>query len=100
MPLKNLIDIPQENRYSKNLNLTTAVSIESPDLFRIPSVPCIDRGPDRLQPPVTYKHWKDGEDTGGYKTGDSKLEPLKKTANFARPTSVSADTPMFFKVLL
>ncbi|CAM9310618.1 unnamed protein product, partial [Hapterophycus canaliculatus] len=42
-----LVDVPLEKRESAShkKKLCTAVSIEAPDLFRIHSVPCIDRGP-------------------------------------------------------
>lgn len=91
-----LVDIPLENRerISPLKKLCTAVSAESPDLFRIRGVPCIDRGPDKLRPPVAYEHWND---TGGSLSGAAG-NVVKKTSNFARPSSVSADTPNFFKV--
>lgn len=99
-----LVDIPLESRdrYSATKKLITAVSIESPDLFRIHGVPCIDRGPDKLRPPAAYEHWRDDgstsvEDIARVATG-AAVQPVKKTANFARPSSVSADTPNFFKV--
>lgn len=80
--------------------LITAVSIEAPDLFRIRGVPCVDRGPDKLRLPVAFEHWRvDGsarrEDF--FATG-AAVQPAKKTSNFARPSSVSEDTPNFFKV--
>lgn len=98
-----LLDVPLETRERSSplKKLCTAVSRESPDLFRIHGVPCIDRGPDKSGPPVAYEHWNDRGSCGGnsvvsrwQKEGDD----IKKTANFARPSSVSADTPNFFKV--
>lgn len=99
-----LVDVPLEDRESANhmKKLCTAVSIEAPDLFRIHGVPCIDRGPDRLRPPVVYEHWNGSRDSSSSKKHDNggggEDCVLKKTANFARPSSVSADTPNFFKV--
>lgn len=99
-----LIDIPLENRerISPMKKLCTAVSRESPDLFRIRGVPCIDRGPDKLRPPIAYEHWNDSSSSSGLDHRASKRQnegdDIKKTANFARPSSVSADTPNFFKV--
>ena len=96
-----LVDIPLENRERSSplKKLCTAVSREAPELFRINGVPCIDRGPDKSGPPVAYEHWNDS----GGASGDNRVsmwqqEGEKKTANFARPSSVSADTPNFFKV--
>lgn len=98
-----LVDIPLENRERSSplKKLCTAVSRESPDLFRIHGVPCIDRGPDKSGPPVAYEHWNDsGCSVGGIGVSrwQQEGEDIKKTANFARPSSVSADTPDFFKV--
>lgn len=93
-----LVEIPLENldRISPLKKLCTAVSAESPDLFRIRGVPCIDRGPDKLRPPIPYEHWNgSGGTSSGAAIGDNVV---KRTANFARPSSVSADTPNFFKV--
>lgn len=105
MPIPQLIDVPLESKAdstsgSKTKKLITAVSIEAPDLFRIRGVPCVDRGPDRLRLPVAFEHWRvDGsarrEDF--FATG-AAVQPAKKTSNFARPSSVSEDTPNFFKV--
>lgn len=96
-----LIDIPVESRdrISLSKKLNTAVSIESPDLFRIHGVPCIDRGADRLSPPVPYEHWRnDGRIGDVNRAAGAMVQPVKRSANFARPSSVSADTPNFFKV--
>lgn len=94
-----LVDVPLENRerFSPLKKLCTAVSVESPDLFRIHGVPCIDRGPDKLRPPAAYEHWND-TGNGGRSRSRGEGGMAKKTANFARPSSVSADTPNFFKV--
>lgn len=94
-----LVDLPLENRdrTSPSKKLNTAISIESPDLFRIHGVPCIDRGPDRLRPPVPFEHWKSLGRAGG-DFAAALVEPVKRSANFARPSSVSADAPNMFKV--
>ena len=93
----NLVDIPLENRdrSSPLKKLCTAVSLESPDLFRIRGVPCIDRGSDKSRPPVAYEHWNG---SGGFYERGGEGDGIKETVNFARPSSVSADTPNFFKV--
>lgn len=95
-----LVDVPVENRESTNhmKKLCTAVSIEAPDLFRIHGVPCIDRGPDRLRPPAVHEHWNCSRNSCSRDNEERGLNVPKKTANFARPSSVSADTPNFFKV--
>lgn len=97
-----LVDIPLENRERSSplKKLCTAVSRESPDLFRIHGVPCIDRGPDKSGPPVAYEHWNDSGNGGGIGVSrwQQEGEDIKKTANYARPSSVSADTPNLFKV--
>lgn len=105
MPIPQLIEVPLESKGDSTggpttKKLITAVSIEAPDLFRIRGVPCVDRGPDNLRLPVVFEHWKaDGsvrrEDF--FATG-AAVQPAKKTSNFARPSSVSEDTPNFFKV--
>ncbi|CAM9735067.1 unnamed protein product, partial [Ectocarpus fasciculatus] len=59
---------------------------------------CIDRGPDKLRPPVAYEHWNDTGNGEGRNRSRGEDGIVKKTANFARPSSVSADTPNFFKV--
>lgn len=96
-----LVDIPLENRERSSplKKLCTAVSRESPDLFRIHGVPCIDRGPDKSGPPVAYEHWNDSGRGGiAVSKWQQEGEDIKKTPNYARPSSVSADTPNFFKV--
>lgn len=104
--IPQLIEVPLESKGDSTgggpttKKLITAVSIEAPDLFRIRGVPCVDRGPDRLSLPVAFEHWRvDGsarrEDF--FATG-AAVQPAKKTSNFARPSSVSEDTPNFFKV--
>lgn len=98
-----LVDIPLENRERSSplKKLCTAVSRESPDLFRIHGVPCIDRGPDKSGPPVAYEHWNDSSSSrggGSVSRWQKEGDDIKKTANFARPSSVSAETPNFFKV--
>lgn len=88
-----------ENRESAShakKKLCTAVSVEAPDVFRILGVPCIDRGPDKMRPPVVYEHWKASNKSDEPEERGNHVQ--KKTANFARPSSVSADTPNFFKV--
>lgn len=100
MSVPLLVDIPLENRERSSplKKLCTAVSRESPDLFRIHGVPCIDRGPDESGPPVAYEHWNDNSGRSGLSKWQKKGDDIKKTPNFARPSSVSADTPNFFKV--
>lgn len=102
---EGLADIPLENRDGINplKKLSTAISIESPDLFRIRGVPCIDRGPDGSNPPVPCGHWKQAGTGSSSSSNDDRAirrspEHVKRTANFARPSSVSADTPNMFKV--
>ena len=51
---------------------------------------------DRLSFVSTGK--KGGESAGGYRVRGVTLKPQKQAANFARPSSVSADMPSFFKV--
>ncbi len=95
----NLVDIPLENRErtSPLKKLCTAVSLESPDIFRIRGVPCIDRGPDKSRPPIAYEHWNGHGSLRAMEPG-GEGDGIKETANFARPSSVSADAPNFFKV--
>lgn len=95
-----LLEVPLEDcaRVSPFKRLTTAVSIESPDLFRISGVPCIDRGPDRSRPPLPFEHWAGGSGCYSSSANDAVAERLKRSANFARPSSVSADAPNTFKV--
>lgn len=99
-----LIDVPLENRdrISSSKKLNTAVSVESPDLFRICGVPCIDRGIDKLKPPVAYEHWRKAvvskEVDAAAVAGDDAVRHATMAPNFGRPSSVSADTPNFFKV--
>lgn len=96
---QGLVHFPLEDRDrgSPLKKLNTAVSIESPELFRIRGVPCIDRGSDGSRPPMPCQHWKqeEGADDARVYAAESMV---KKTANFARPSSVSADTPNIFKV--
>lgn len=104
MRIPQLIDVPLESKGDSaggpmSKKLITAVSIEAPDLFRIRGVPCVDRGPDRLRLPVAFEHWKvDGSAREDFFATGAAVQPAKKTSNFARPSSVSEDTPNFFKV--
>lgn len=95
---QGLVNFPMENRekMSPQKKLCTAISMESPDLFRIRGVPCIDRGPDGSRPPAPCEHWKQGGKV--QREFNRGAESVKRTANFARPTSVSAETPNMFKV--